>query len=168
MAGAGVCLVKPIQREVLLKLLDDYPDATNLLIVDDDAGFVQLMVRYLQTTERGYDVRWAYDGERALTLLRESPPDLLLLDLVMPTMGGLDLLRVMQSDATLAGIPVVIVTATDYAYGAQDDRPRTVQIHRSIGFGSMETMQYLAAVLDASPAAGMGAIAPAPAAGSAG
>ena len=164
LAGADRCLVKPIQRDELIELLGDYPQATRIMIVDDDAGFVQLMARYLQTANDRMDVSWAYGGERALMLMRESPPDLLLLDLVMPKVDGLDLLKAMRAEANLASIPVVIVTATDYAHESLDDEPRSVQIHRSVGLGTMETMRYLGTILGVSQPGlpGSNAIAPPP------
>jgi CheY-like chemotaxis protein len=149
-AGAELCLAKPIQRHQLVSLLDSYPAAREVLIVDDDAAFVQLMVRYLQTIKREFRVRWAYDGEKALALLHESRPDLLLLDLVMPRMDGFKLLEHIRSDAEMQDIPVVIVTATDYAYGALSDRPSGVQLLRATGLRPLETVHYLTAILDIS------------------
>jgi signal transduction histidine kinase/CheY-like chemotaxis protein len=149
-AGAELCLVKPIQRHQLVSLLRRYPSAREVLIVDDDAAFVQLMVRYLQTIKREFRVRWAYDGEKALALLHELRPDLLLLDLVMPRMDGFELLEYMRSDAEMQDIPVVVVTATDYAYGVLSDRPSGVQLLRATGLRPMETVHYLTAILDIS------------------
>ncbi len=148
--GADRCLLKPVQRDELLSALAEYPDADDVLIADDDAGFVQLMVRYLQTAGKAYRVRYAYDGERALAMLRESPPDLLLLDLIMPHLDGFELLNVLHADPDLASISVIIVTATDHAYSDLGDGKGEVRLLRLSGLGAMQTIEYLGALLDVS------------------
>ena len=53
----------------------------------------------------------AYDGEQALAQMIQNPPDLVLLDLLMPQVGGLAILERMRADPALAAIPVVVVSA---------------------------------------------------------
>ncbi len=62
-----------------------------ILVVDDDATFREMVNDFLET--RGYAVRGVGDGEAALALLREMAFDLLLVDLRMPRMGGIELIR---------------------------------------------------------------------------
>lgn len=61
----------------------------------------------------------AADGAEALDYLREATPDLLLLDLKMPGVGGLDVLRAMQGDARLSQIPVVVLTTSTSTHDAE-------------------------------------------------
>jgi chemotaxis response regulator CheB len=56
-----------------------YEQAKDILIVDDDREFVQLICRYLQSSGREYNVRCAYDGDEGWRSLCQQPPDLLLL-----------------------------------------------------------------------------------------
>ena len=87
------------------------PDATSacLLVVDDQEANRDLLSRRLAM--QGYRVETAESGSRALALLGESPFDLVLLDIMMPGMDGYDVLSRIKDDATLAHIPVVMVSA---------------------------------------------------------
>jgi two-component system response regulator RegA len=67
------------------------PDAQTLLVVDDDDVFRRRLARAF--TERGFAVREAADGEAALALAREESPELAVVDLRMPGVGGLDVVR---------------------------------------------------------------------------
>jgi|SRR5689334_19315085 CheY-like chemotaxis protein len=60
--------------------------------------------------KRGYDVVAAVDGEEALAKARENPPDLVLLDVMMPKVHGFDVLRGLKGDPRLRDIPVIMLT----------------------------------------------------------
>lgn len=83
--------------------------AQRILVVDDDREIVRLVRAYLE--ESHYEVLVAYDGETALHILRRERPDLLLLDLMLPERDGWDMTRVMRGDATLAAMPIIMLTA---------------------------------------------------------
>jgi CheY-like chemotaxis protein len=81
---------------------------TKILLVED-SKFMRL------ATERalahaGYEVSSAGDGEQALVMAREKMPDLILLDMLLPKMGGPEVLRALKEDAATAEIPVVVLT----------------------------------------------------------
>jgi two-component system, NtrC family, response regulator GlrR len=78
-----------------------------ILIVDDDPNLLRLLS--LRLSSEGYEVREAASGERALALLRESPPALLITDLQMSGMDGMDLFSAAQRD--YPALPVIILTA---------------------------------------------------------
>lgn len=80
-----------------------------VLVVDDDREVVRLMSAYLE--QAGYAVLVAYDGETAVHQLRREKPDLLLLDLMLPDRDGYDITRLVRSDAALAHIPIIMLTA---------------------------------------------------------
>ena len=80
-----------------------------ILVVDDDKEVVRLMRAYLENA--GYEVLYAYNGEAAVHNLRREKPDLLLLDLMLPDRDGYDITRLVRSDAALAHIPIIILTA---------------------------------------------------------
>ena len=82
-----------------------------LLIVDDDAGVVQTFARMLRL--EGYEVVTALNVEAALRAMEAFHPDALLLDLRMPQIDGIALLREMRSHADQRDTPVAIVTG-DY------------------------------------------------------
>lgn len=89
-------------------------NAFTLLIVDDTRLNVDLLVNLLE--KEGYRTLTAENGEKALDLIREKMPDLILLDISMPGMDGLTVCRTIKKEPRLASIPVIFITAhTDEA-----------------------------------------------------
>ncbi len=82
---------------------------STILIIDDEPTIIEVVAEVL--ADEGYETLTATGGRDALHLLAAQRPDLMLLDLYMPDMSGLDLLALLQSDAALASIPVVMMTA---------------------------------------------------------
>jgi two-component system, OmpR family, alkaline phosphatase synthesis response regulator PhoP len=80
-----------------------------VLVVDDDKEVVRLMQAYLERA--GYGVLVAYEGETAVSLLRQEKPDLLLLDLMLPGLDGWAITQIMRRDPELAAIPIIMLTA---------------------------------------------------------
>ncbi len=84
---------------------------TTILLVDDDEDIRELTAEILR--ESGYEVVEAEDGQQALDALiaMDTPPALVLLDLIMPVMTGQQMLHEMRAIPRLAGVPVVALTA---------------------------------------------------------
>jgi two-component system, sensor histidine kinase and response regulator len=85
------------------------PDAPLLLVVDDNPLNVEPLCDLLETM--GYRVDRALNGHTALALVSERQPDLILLDIMMPGMDGIEVCRRLKSDPANAKIPIVFVTA---------------------------------------------------------
>jgi len=83
----------------------------HVLVVDDVDKNVRLLADIL--TARGYRTSTAASGEEALARIAADPPDLVLLDVMMPGMNGYDVCRAIRADPALAVLPVVLVTALD-------------------------------------------------------
>jgi DNA-binding response OmpR family regulator len=81
---------------------------TRVLLVEDDMA-IALMYQ-LQLASDGYDVELATDGVSGLRQLQEDHPDLVLLDIRLPRMPGLDVLRAIALDPRVAGVPVLILS----------------------------------------------------------
>lgn len=82
-----------------------------VLIVDDDADIRAVLSEFLEG--EGYAVATAAHGAEALYYLRtQAPPTLVLLDLMMPTMDGFQFREEQRRDASIASIPVVVMTAS--------------------------------------------------------
>lgn len=81
----------------------------NLLVVEDEQDLQELL-RYNLERE-GFAVQCAARGETALETVRNDPPDLILLDLMLPGMDGLDLCRTLKADEQTQSIPIVMLTA---------------------------------------------------------
>ena len=80
----------------------------SILIVDDDVSAIQLMSQILLDVG---NLRFATNGEDALRLARESPPDLVLLDAEMPGMSGFKLFEALKIESALTDVPVIFVTS---------------------------------------------------------
>ena len=107
-------LTKPVSPEGIVAVLDSLLDGrrpARVLIVDDHRGFVLLMRRMLEAADRGYVVEHAYSGAEALRKMHGSPPDCVLLDLVLPEMDGFSVAAAMRSDSRLQAVPAVAITA---------------------------------------------------------
>jgi putative two-component system response regulator len=96
----------------LQRLADSLPDdraRTRILAVDDSALDREILKDML--TGEGYQVSTAGDGEEALAKVANEPPDLILLDVIMPTVSGYEVCRRLKSDAHTILIPVVLITS---------------------------------------------------------
>lgn len=86
-------------------------EAGKVLVVEDDPEVNSLIGAYAQIA--GYDYTAAYDGQSALREVRSGPPDLILLDVMLPDLDGFEICRRLKSQPHTAAIPVVILTALD-------------------------------------------------------
>jgi DNA-binding response OmpR family regulator len=86
------------------------PDKS-ILVVDDDPNIRSLLQQEL--TEAGYSVRLAEDGRKALTLIREEIPGLIILDVMMPDMNGFDVAAVLKNDPSTMAIPIIILSIVE-------------------------------------------------------
>jgi DNA-binding response OmpR family regulator len=83
--------------------------ATRVLIAEDDLHIVELLTFVLE--REGYAVAAAVDGEAAIEHLRRDPPDLLILDVMLPRLNGFEVLETIRADAKLKDLPVIVLTA---------------------------------------------------------
>jgi len=90
----------------------DSPDRPRLLIVDDDPMTCRLVK--IQLEMEGFVCQTLSDPERALELIAEESPALVLVDFHLGTQGGLDLLQTIRSRAEYSRLPVIVMSATDY------------------------------------------------------
>jgi len=107
-------LTKPFDRDHLSHLVQRFvgdAKGSSLLVVDDDDFYRDSIANLLR--QAGHQVETAPNGEHALTIMRNRPPDLLLLDMVMPGMDGLAVIEAMRIDPALAPVPIMLVTAAD-------------------------------------------------------
>jgi signal transduction histidine kinase/CheY-like chemotaxis protein len=146
--GLAACLTKPITAERLLKEIEGLGNPRQVLIVDDEQGFCQLVKRMLETTDHGFVVRYAHDGEDGLLAMRTQKPDLVLLDLDIPRLDGLQVIKEMQRDLGLADIPIVLLTATNLLANTLAEHNSPLVIQRSNGLRLREILHSLRAIID--------------------
>src|SRR5690349_6862783 len=84
-------------------------DPPRILIVDDNETNRDILKARL--VPQGYEIVEAEDGEAAIAVARRSAPDLVLMDVMMPRLDGVEACRIMKADASLPFLPVVLVTA---------------------------------------------------------
>lgn len=84
-----------------------------ILIVDDEAVLAETAALLLN--RHGYQVLWASDGSQALKLIEEQKPDLVIADLVMPNMDGLQLLEWVRDRRSLDGVKYLLMTVKESA-----------------------------------------------------
>jgi CheY-like chemotaxis protein len=94
-----------------------------ILIVEDDR-FLRRACR-ARLEQQGYDIVTAQDGEEAVAAVREQIPDLVLLDLLMPRLNGVEVLRILRNDEGTRGVPVIILS--------NSSRQEDVDTIRSLG-----------------------------------
>jgi DNA-binding response OmpR family regulator len=80
-----------------------------ILVVDDEVDVVRMVVRTLEA--RGHTVDIARDGETALAMINASPPDLVVLDLNLPRLDGMEVCRQLRAGEATKRIPVVMMSA---------------------------------------------------------
>ena len=84
-------------------------DVPNVIVVDDTPANLQLLTGMLK--ERGYKVRPVPSGKLALQAAKNDPPDLILLDIMMPEMDGYEVCERLKADEKLREIPVIFISA---------------------------------------------------------
>ena len=114
-----------------------------ILVVDDDPKIVKVVQAYLE--KDGYQVLTAADGLRALELARQREPDLMVLDLMLPGMDGLDVCRVLRGEGNK--VPVIMLTART----TEEDRLTGLELgaddYVTKPFGPRELLARIRAVL---------------------
>ncbi|HVT44575.1 MAG TPA: response regulator [Thermoanaerobaculia bacterium] len=114
--GADDYFVKPVDRSLLVSRLEELTSPRTgsrpeLLLIDDDPELHAMLTEELRLHD--YDIRSAYSGEEGLSLVRDSVPDVIVLDLMMPGMNGFEVAASLKEDPRTARIPILVLTAKD-------------------------------------------------------
>lgn len=122
--GAYQVLQKPIQQGELLAVLNglglgDKGQPCTILLVDDDPKAVKLLSAHFK--DSNFQLEHAYGGREAIEKVRLCPPDLLILDLMMPEVDGFAVVEALKSQAQTAQLPILILTAK---HVSAEDRQR--------------------------------------------
>lgn len=122
--------------------MQEHKKRLRVLLVEDDAGHVRLAQEAFREAGVEVDLDVARDGELAMAYLRKDPPllpDLILLDLNMPRMGGKEVLKEAKGDLQLRRIPIVVFTTSSYEQDVRScyDLHANCYITKPNGFSSM-------------------------------
>ena len=82
---------------------------TKILVVEDESDIRELLVDIL--CDSGYDLVQAVDGAAALDMVNQERPDIIMLDVMMPGMGGFQVLKILKGDPATRATPVIMVSA---------------------------------------------------------
>jgi CheY-like chemotaxis protein/anti-sigma regulatory factor (Ser/Thr protein kinase) len=111
--GAAEYLVKPVGREEVLAAVRRCAPAPvggrRVVVIDDNESSCSLVRAVLEP--EGYQVRCASGGEEGLQLVRDTRPDVVLLDLLMPHMDGFEVIDRVRADPATADVPIVVLSA---------------------------------------------------------
>lgn len=118
---------------------------STIVVADDEAHITHVVT--LKLTNAGYEVVVAHDGEEALELCFEHLPDLVITDLQMPYMTGLELAQKLKEDERTKVTPVLMLTARGYALD-QDELDRTnIRTVMSKPFSPREVLELVSNLL---------------------
>ena len=135
--GASDYLGKPYDRGALIakihRLLPRL-EGKRVLVVDDDAEARTMLAKILN--EERAEVVLATSGDEAMSLIAQAPPDLVLLDLMMPGMSGFEMVARLRAQPAGASIPVMIVSAKELT--AEDVLTLNGHVQRFVAKGSIE------------------------------
>ena len=156
-------LTKPLGSSELIRALtrqgldvNSSAEGKTILLVDDEAGILEMHARMIQSHFPACRVLCAHDGRKALEIMRQDPPSLVLLDLMMPELDGFGVLEAMHTDERIRNIPVVVLTGQVLT---EEDMARlnqgVVAILQKGIFSSRETMAHLESALARTPRLGL-------------
>lgn len=91
--------------------MDEAPSRARILVVDDEAAIREYETSLL--SELGHEVLAAADGAEALQVARTSLPHLVLLDIMMPELSGIEVCRQLRADPRTRGVRIIVVSAVD-------------------------------------------------------
>jgi two-component system phosphate regulon response regulator PhoB len=116
-----------------------------ILVADDEPHIVGVLA--LKLRNAGFDVRTAADGEEAWELASKDPPDLVITDLQMPYMTGLDLCARLKRHPATASIPAIMLTARGHALAPADLEPTNIRLVLSKPFSPREVLEHVEKIL---------------------
>jgi DNA-binding response OmpR family regulator len=96
----------------------------SVLIADDEPN-ISTALRYLMAS-KGYDVRVAHDGEEALSMVADQPPDLILLDVMMPKRDGYDVCQTIRTNPDWRAIKIIMLSA----------KGRDIEVEKGLALGA--------------------------------
>ncbi|MBK8022629.1 MAG: response regulator [Chloroflexi bacterium] len=148
--GAADYLVKPITRQSLLDaILALESPVRKVLVVDDERDITRMLARMLQSYNQHYSVWQANNGEDALAIMVREHPDVVLLDIQMPTMDGISVIHRMKQDPLLQQIPIIIASAQDTEESLSSALEGKLTVVRQNGLKPIDLVNCVEAVVNA-------------------
>jgi CheY-like chemotaxis protein len=139
-------LPKPVTSKHLTKEIERLENVQEILIIDDDRGFLLLLERILLSVNPAFKIRRAFSGYDGLNVMHTFRPDLVLMDIVIPELSGLDVLREMKVDPMLSEVPVILISATDDPLQSKAKQHGQLRVQRAGGLKLSELLDCIQAI----------------------
>lgn len=146
--GVAACLSKPVTAQRLLDELEQFGMLRRVLIVDDEPGFCQLVIQILESSEQPPDIRSAHTAEAGLQAIEEFQPDVVLLDMILPDMNGLQVVKRVRKLHPYSQMHIVLLTATNLLEDALVRQGSRLTVQRSQGLSLHEILDTVAAIIN--------------------
>jgi signal transduction histidine kinase/CheY-like chemotaxis protein len=141
--GVSECMLKPVTQKELVPVINRlHASPRRILVVDDDLDMLRLLSRMVEQGWPKAQVLTAASGADALRLASQLP-DVILLDLLMPGMSGVEVLNALRADPVVASIPIVVITARAPAEELVTVREGEVRVLRKRGFAAGELVHIV-------------------------
>lgn len=136
-------LIKPVAQNTLWDTLRPLGDAVQtVLVVDDDQNFTRLIERMLDNRLRRYRVLHAHSGQEAIEIAHQQSPHVILLDLELPDIDGLQVIERLRANERSASIRIIVVSGNDLNWSMSLSGHMTV--FRSSGMTSTDVVNWIA------------------------
>jgi signal transduction histidine kinase len=149
--GISRCLTKPVTFSQLMECMAYYDSVKDILIIDDDREFVQLMSRYLQSSGVEYKIRFAYDGDEGWRSLCQQPPDLVMLDVIMPDRDGFEIVAEMEHTPSLSKTKILLISGTDFEEKMKEKYKSQMHIERKDGLSLAQVLACVKVLINTPP-----------------
>jgi signal transduction histidine kinase/DNA-binding response OmpR family regulator len=147
--GVANYLVKPITRQVLINAIEALErPIQKILVIDDERDVTRMLSRMLQSYDQYYTIWQANNGEDGLAMMYRERPDVVLLDIQMPTIDGFSVIQRMKQDPMLQQIPVILASARSTEEAAASTVQGEITIVRPQGFSAVELVNCVDAVVN--------------------
>jgi signal transduction histidine kinase/DNA-binding response OmpR family regulator len=147
--GVSEYLVKPVSREMLNKVIAKFEtDIQTIMIIDDNRDIVRLFSQTLRSLSTDYTIRTAYGGKDGILMMNQFPPDLVLLDVLMPEIDGFAVIDYMQKNETLKHIPIILISAKGASESITPIIFGDITLIRKSGYSPIELVNSVQSLID--------------------
>ena len=119
--------------------------STTVLLVEDDPVILRLLEVNFEL--EGYGVLLAHDGAEGIELARSSSPDLIISDIMMPNVSGIELVQTLKADAATAGIPIILLSAKAQSADVRAGMEAGADDYVTKPFEPLELVEHVQALL---------------------
>lgn len=150
--GAFDYLMKPLNAKEVERVLLRVSDSSNkdkirVQIIDDDPNFIEILKQNFSEME--FEVQSALDAETGLAMIRQNIPDILLLDIIMPKMNGLEVIEQLKQDEDLRSLPIIVISSKDLTKKEHDQFNKSlIKVIKKQGLAGEELSQEIRHLLE--------------------